>query len=350
MTNRVLVLATSIKTKGGITSVIKSYQETRMWSDWNCFWLATHIDKNPIIKIGIYLKSIILFILIIPFYSIVHIHFSEPTTAFRKYPFVKLSKTFGKRIIIHFHSFSIESTINGNYEKRYHRIFVASDKILVLSEQWKKWLGDKWPEIYNKIEVVYNPCQPVNPKDRDKKKVNTIIYAGALNSRKGYADLINSFSKIAYKYPEWKLELAGNGELDNAKLLIENLQLSQQVYLKGWISGKSKEEFFSTASIFCLPSYAEGFPMAVLDAWAYGVPVITTPVGGLPDILIDKQNALVFRPGDTNTLSQILDDLISDEELRKNLSKASLKLSNTKFNLHQITTKIDQIYHSLINA
>ncbi len=348
MRKKVLVLATSINTKGGITSVIKAYKQSKLWRDWNCSWIATHIDKNNLTKAIVYIRSIITYLLYIPFYSIVHIHFSEPTTAIRKVLFVNLSKFFGKKIVTHFHSFSIESTINGKYENLYKKIFFASDKIIVLSEQWEKWLIAKWPEINDKIEVVYNPCQTVSYADTNHPKSKIIIYAGALNARKGYVDLINAFSIIAYKYPEWQLHLAGNGELKKAESLIHKLNLGHQIILKGWIWGEDKKDFFKTASIFCLPSYAEGFPMAVLDAWAFGVPVVTTPVGGLPDILIDRKNALIFAPADTKSLSGILDELMANEELQKKLGKASLELSQGPFNLNHITLKIDQIYQNLM--
>ena len=348
MRKKVLVLATSINTKGGISSVIKAYQHSKIWNDWNCYWIATHIDKSQIAKITTYIQSIFKFLLNINSYSIVHIHFSEPATAMRKLLFVKLSKLFEKKIIIHFHSFSIDSTINGKYENLYKKIFFASDKIIVLSEQWEKWLIEKWPTLKSKIEVVYNPCQTIDPKNLEFKKSKVIIYAGALNARKGYIDLINAFSKIANKYPDWQLHLAGNGELEKAESLITELNLKNQIVLKGWISGEDKEKFFKTASIFCLPSYAEGFPMAVLDAWSYGIPVITTPVGGLPDILIDKKNALIFNPSDTETLSKILDELIGDEKLQADLGIASLDMSRGQFNLENITTKVDHIYQNLM--
>lgn len=72
----------------------------------------------------------------------------------------------------------------------------------------------------------------------------------------------------------------------------------------GWVSGEAKDNAFKEAMIFCLPSYAEGFPMSVLDAWSYGLPVITTPVGGIPDVAQDGVNMLLFNPGDIDMLAK----------------------------------------------
>ena len=88
--------------------------------------------------------------------------------------------------------------------------------------------------------------------------------------------------------------------------------------------------------------------MAVLDAWAYGLPVVTTPVGGLPDILDDGKNALVFQPGDTEQLAKCLELLISDEELRYAISQESLKLAQTVFSAENINKQLADIYKELL--
>ena len=87
--------------------------------------------------------------------------------------------------------------------------------------------------------------------------------------------------------------------------------------------------------------------MAVLDAFAYGLPVITTPVGGIPDIAVDGQNMLLFNPGDIDGLSEQMSQLISDANLRDKLSKASLQLANTTFNISTINRQIGELYFSL---
>lgn len=347
MGKRVIVVATSRKAHGGINSVIKAYSQTEVWNNWQCLWLETHTDKNILLKIFFFIRSLFQFITRIPFYSIVHIHLSEPPSAFRKSIFINIAKVFNKIVVAHFHSFSTKTTIDGNSQNLYHKLFLSSDKIILLSERWKSWIIQKWPELSEKIEVLYNPCPLVN-LDSHQIKTKTILFAGALNARKGYADLINGFAIIAERNKEWKLVFAGNGEIEKAKQLAVDLNIENHVVFKGWVSGKDKDELFKSASIFCLPSYAEGFPMSVLEAWAYGLPVITTLVGGLPDIVIDGGNALVIKPGDLEGISIATEKLISDESLRERLSKESLKLSKTIFSLNEITKQLDSIYTKLI--
>ena len=76
--------------------------------------------------------------------------------------------------------------------------------------------------------------------------------------------------------------------------LAESLGVADRVDFLGWVAGANKDRAFRQVSIFCLPSYAEGFPMAVLDAWAYALPVAATPVGGLPDIVSDGEDLMLF--------------------------------------------------------
>lgn len=89
--------------------------------------------------------------------------------------------------------------------------------------------------------------------------------------------------------------------------------------------------------------------MAVLDAWAYGLPVITTPVGGIPDIAKDGENLLLFQPGDCDKLAIQMKHMMKDKTLRNHLTEQSTILSQTIFNIDTINTKIELLYKSLIN-
>ena len=87
--------------------------------------------------------------------------------------------------------------------------------------------------------------------------------------------------------------------------------------------------------------------MAVLDAWSYGLPVITTPVGGIPDVADDGENMLLFNPGDTDALALQMRRLISDVELRERIGARSLELARTAFNMKRINEEIGGIYEEL---
>ncbi|MBO4602829.1 MAG: glycosyltransferase family 4 protein [Salinivirgaceae bacterium] len=340
---KVLVVATSKKTRGGITAVLKLYEQSQMWQQCHCRWVGTHRDGGTLCKLWYMTTAFMQYLILLSFYDIVHIHFSLKTSAKRKYPFFRLAKFFGKKTVIHLHCGSqIEDIWNDTYQK----MFLQCDCGILLSENLKEKI-EEYVGKSDKFKVVYNPC-PTISETNNYNKQNYILFSGTLYEGKGYKDLIHAFAKIARLHTEWRIVLAGNGEEMPALDLAKELGIEPQVELLGWVSGERKHNVFCEAMALCLPSYAEGFPMAVLDAWAYGLPVITTPVGGIPDVAVDGENMLLFNPGDIDTLSNKLEMLISDKALREKLSLESLKLAKGKFCLDTVMKQVGEIYEELL--
>lgn len=344
--HKVLVIGTSHKTRGGITSVINAHKNGKQWTKYHCKWIETHIDKGAIWKLFYLLKGWLQFIILLPYYDLIHIHTSEPPSAIRKCLFMPLAKLLRKKVIVHFHAFSPETTINSKYKYVYKYLFGKADCVIVLSQLWKNYVNDAF-NLGDKVRVVYNPCiSEVSDNTYQKKK--QILFAGTVNARKGYADMIKAFAKIAREYPDWKIVFAGNGEIKQGEELAKSLGIESQTVFLGWVNGKAKDKVFKESEIFCLPSYAEGFPMAVLDAWAYGLPVITTPVGGIPDIAEDGKNMLLFNAGDTEKLAYNMKTLIDNEDLRNQIINESIKLAKTTFNIDTINKQIESLYQELL--
>lgn len=249
-----------------------------------------------------------------------------------------------KIVIFHFHPSNEKFLFEPDNKALYHKLFSEADLILVLSRQWQRWINDALG-LQDKIQVLYNPCPKV-ARRADLRK-NHILFAGTIIPRKGYETLLRGFAIIADKYPQWTIVFAGNGEIEKARSMAVELCIENQVEFKGWISGIEKVRVFQEASIYCLASDGEGFPMGVLDAWAYGLPCVVTPVGGLPDIVEDGENALVFPVGNVEILSQQLEKLISNVELRTKISQASIELADNTFNIKKINMELGQIYESL---
>lgn len=343
---KILVIATSRKTRGGITSVVKAYENSPLWAKFHCKWIETHRDGGSFTKLSYLLKGFLLFLLCVPCYDIIHIHTSEPPSALRKVLFVAVSKLLGKKVIVHFHSFSVDTTIKSKYQNVYRYLFGKADVVLVLSKYWQDELCRTFGFKDDKVKVLYNPCTTeVSNKVYPKRK--QILYAGTVNARKGYADMVKAFAQIADRYPDWSIVFAGNGEIEEGKALASQLGIAKQTVFLGWVRGEEKDKAFKEASIFCLPSYAEGFPMGVLDAWAYGLPVITTPVGGIPDIAIDGKNCLLFNPGDVDILAKQMDKMMSSEELRKLVASESNELAKGIFSVEKVTERLGNIYQDL---
>lgn len=344
MNTRVLILATSRKTRGGITAVLKAHETGVQWKRFHCHWVQTHRDGNNVRKLLYLAFAWLDFLVRIPFYDIVHVHFSLGTTARRKVPFVKVAKALGKKVIIHLHC---GSQINEIWNKDYTYLFSVADISLLLSENLLHMVEEHTGKGHD-YRVCYNPCPQIR-KEPILQKKKQILFSGTLYAGKGYQDLIRAFAKIAKKYPDWKVVFAGNGEVEKGKAISKELCIANQVEFLGWVSGEQKDRAFRESIIFCLPSYAEGFPMAVLDAWAYGLPVITTPVGGIPDVARDGDNMLLFNPGDIDTLAKQMEKMIVDEKLRESIAEESTLLAHTTFNVKTINKQLVDIYEELTN-
>lgn len=341
---KVLIVATSRKTRGGITSVIKAHESGEQWLKYHCKWIETHRDGNSIRKLGYLFIALIEYIVLLPFYDIVHIHIATKQSALRKSLFIYPAKWCNKKIILHFHPSNEKFLFEKSNQKLYKRLFEKADLILVLSPQWGRWIEDSLG-ITENLKVLFNPSAVVNRREDLRKK--NILFAGTLIERKGYEVLIKAFALINERFNDWQVVFAGNGEIEKAKKIAEEAGVTNNTVFLGWVNGKDKEQVFQEASIYCLASDGEGFPMGVLDAWAYGIPCVMTPVGGIPDIVEDGLNGMLFPVNDVVVLSEKLEKLIRNDLLRKSIVFETDKLIANEFNLQVINKKLELIYNSL---
>lgn len=353
---RVLIVATSRKTRGGITSVVKAHEQGEQWKKYHCRWIETHRDKGAFVKFLYFLRGFVEYLFLLPFYDLVHIHVSEPPSAMRKRMFLWYAKIWKKKAIVHFHSFSMKTTIHSKYKGVYRYLFEGADCVVVLSEFWKRAVKETFTKAL--VKVIYNPCVPKSISNKnnipigenvnESPKPHSFLYAGAVNDRKGYADMIKAFATVAKEYSDWRIVFAGNGDISKGKAMAESFGITRQVVWLGWVDGTAKDRAFREATVFCLPSYAEGFPMSVLDAWMYGLPVITTPVGGIPDVAKDGENMLLFNPGDVEALAACMKRMMESEQLRKDIGKESLCLANGLFNIKNCNAEIEKLYAEIL--
>ena len=353
---RVLVVATGRKTRGGITNVVKVHETGEQWNRFHCRWIETHRDGYFLRKVWYFLTALIEYMCLLPFYQLVHIHVATTQSAKRKLVFYRIAKLFGKKIICHFHPANERFLYEPGVAELYREMFSGADLILVLAPQWKIWINESlgdgpWIE---KLEVLYNPCPQVtrNPEIKKKKQ---ILYAATIVKRKGYDIQLKAFAKIASRYPEWNMVFAGNpwlkegiDELADGKRIAEELGISDRVTWLPWQSGEDKDRLFFESAIFCLASDGEGFPMAVLDSWAYGVPCIVTPVGGIPGVVTDGEEALLFPIGDVDSMSVQMERLMSDENLRNHLVAQADKLCERLFTPERVNERLGNIYSRFV--
>ena len=94
----------------------------------------------------------------------------------------------------------------------------------------------------------------------------------------------------------------------------------------GWVAGERKASLMSMANIYILPSYAEGLPISILEAMTYGMAIISTPVGGIPEIVRQNENGILIAPGDTEALSNAILKLAEDKACRYDMGRRSIEI------------------------
>lgn len=344
--HRVLMVGTSENSGGGISSVIRIMKKMPIWQKYSCRWLGTQIQGNAFRKLLYATGSAIAAPFVIPRFDIVHFHIVPGTSLITQLPELIFSKLYGKKIILEIHIGNQLASYTGHHLFKWW--MKQANEILLLAHKWVKLFHELYPDIETPVDVLYNSCEmiPLIPYSEKKK---LILFAGTINDNKAPDLLLNAWANLKVKYADWKINILGSGELEKFKRLSDNLGLSKCVDFTGYLTGKDKEKKFHDASIFCLCSYNEGFPMVVLEAWTHNIAVITTPVGGLPDVINNGENCLVFQFGDVAGLTEKLDILLSSLEYRERIANGGYKCASSNFSLETISPALDKIYIKVLN-
>jgi glycosyltransferase involved in cell wall biosynthesis len=226
-------------------------------------------------------------------------------------------------------------------------MFQTADHVIVLSDSWRKAVETACAPIRN-ISVVHNPAPCVALRQHSQPSERIILFAGLVGKRKGVDVLLPAFAAFRKSHPDWRLVIAGNGDLDWARSLANDCGIGQYVTFPGWIAGEAKDRMFRGASLFCLPSRAEGFAMGVIEAAAYGIPVVTTPVGGVLDAFQAGSDLAIVPVGDVAALSATLAVLADDEQKRCDMRTRALDVIRDNFQVNVISEEISGIYRRLI--
>lgn len=260
--------------------------------------------------------------------DLVHIHISERGSVFRKFIVILISLSFKKPIILHTHGAQFKcfhDRLPKLARQVVNWVFQQCTYVIALSESWKKFYIKNCHLDPDRVILMYNPVMlPSTIPNRSSSYPLKFLFLGKINQRKGINDLLNAFASLPIDHQKKvQIILAGTGEEEAAKQLTQKLGIENNVEFPGWIDEKQRNDLLSQAQAFLLPSYQEGLPMALLEAMSWGLPCITTPVGGIPEVITDKETGLLVEPGNVQQLARAMETLIEDESLRLNLGKAS---------------------------
>jgi glycosyltransferase involved in cell wall biosynthesis len=348
---KVVMFGPDSANKGGIATVIQCYLDVWDYSRYDLRHIATFVSGPKLLKILVALKASIQCLHLLVFWrpDIVHIHFASRASFYRKSLFVVLAKAFQKKIVLHCHApdFHVFYKDRGKLGQEFIRFILSSaDVMLVVSERWRRYFADLSLNI--PIIVLYNPVVCPLEVHRANNSNPVVLFLGRLGKRKGTYDILRAIPHVLETCPKAEFWFGGDGDVEQVKTIISEEPWSDHVRLLGWVRGEKKEETLLQASMLLLPSYHEGMPIAILEAMAYGLPIVSTPVGGIPDAVVDGEIGFLVQPGDVDAIAQKIILLLRTPELRNNMGVKARERAIKKFELSSVLEQLFAVYGSLV--
>ena len=229
------------------------------------------------------------------------------------------------------------------------RILASCDTIAVLSPFWKSYFdGICGPA---KVKVVPNIIENPSFMDVAGDGMFHLLFLGQIQRAKGIFDLVDVVKAHKTEYGGKLILDIGGGmfEVEQLKKIIDDNHLDGMVKFHGWVSGDDKIMLLNTADAFILPSYTEGVPISILEAESYGLPVLSTRVGGIPEIVGDGENGFLFTPGDKIAMKADIDKLLADRDLRRKMGKSSRGKAAKNLPSH-IESVLTSLYDDLLTV
>lgn len=349
---KVLMVGVDDSGKGGMWSVVKNYL------DDPAFCRKANLTYLPVSTTGSAVKRILYTWkalrrvrkeLRMQDFEIVHIHMSEKGSVFRKGAVQAMAKRAGCRTILHLHGAMFEDwyrACSPPIQKRIRRILNTADRILLLGEYWRGFIGSLVDDPA-KIKVLYNAVEcPGNNRYREQGR--NLLFLGAVDHRKGIDDLLAAMARIeAQLPPDVRLHIYGPDVRGDIQQRIRNAGLETRVNYCGWLAPEMRETCFQSVMLNLLPSYHEGLPMTILETMAYGIPNISTPVAAIPEVVENGKNGLLIPPGNPEALGQAILTLTTQDSLRMAMSDAAFEEIRCRFTLEQHKNALFSLYRQL---
>jgi len=213
-------------------------------------------------------------------------------------------------------------SVNHRIIKKEQQVAMLSDAVIAVSNSVKKELVTRYGIPEGKIVVIPNGVE-VNLFRPSAEREKQILYVGRQTAHKGLPYLLQAFAEFVKANEKFRLVLVGErleGGVDPSLVkLSRNLGIADKVEFTGRLLEDDVRVIMGRAECLVLPSLAESFGMAILEAMASETPVVATNVGGIPDVVQDGLNGLLVRPADPHALAESLDQVVSDSRLRRRL-------------------------------
>jgi len=341
---------------GGISSVVGMILASSLPERFDVKYIATGTKGSKIARFWQAIHGITQMAWASVWYrpDLVHLHVSKGASLIRKGILTWLAGLTGTPVILHLHTSGPHAL--GFYDESGSRwlkrltmkMLDRATCILVLSTSCLQ----RFQAITTNpnMRVLVNPidCESIYPNRRAPGNPMRVLFMGDLSASKGAFDLVEAIPLVIANFPHVHFVLCGNDHDGIVHSKIRANGVADSVQLPGFVLGREKLHQLQQASIFVLPSYEEGVPIAILEAMAAGLPIVTTPVGGIPDILEHGENALLVEPGDVEGLACGIIDLLRNETLRTRMSLANRRKAEEEFDLSIFLDRLQEVYRQIL--
>lgn len=282
--------------------------------------------------------------------EIVHVNASTEASFWRKRMFIRIGRFFGKKIIYHNHGGRFKK-FYADYPEQVKKVLDQADCIVALSDDWKRYFSEELK--CRRVEVIPNlvsrPEPLCAPSERAEGEPLRLTFLGKIMKEKGIYDLLEILDEQRDRYEgKVRLTVGGNGETEQFEKMVAEKGLGSMVEFAGWVNGDGKDRLLRATDAFILPSYYEGVPISILEAMSYGKPVISTRVGGIPEIVTDGENGFLTAPGDKAAIAEAIDRLMADPALCRSMGEKALEKVKSYFP-EEIDRSLSKLYRSLLN-
>ena len=329
--------------RGGVAAVENVY--STFYQPFN--HVTTTVTNGQVKKLLVLCKAILQFLywmLFHPEIKIVHVQGSVGASFWRKAIFIYIAKFFHKKVVWHMHAGRF-AVFYQQHRYAVRKVVNKSDVIIALSEYWKEYFKNEFPT--KRVEIIKNVISAPRVH-KQQTGYFTLLFLGLLGKNKGIYDLLECIRDHKVEFQgKLKLYIGGNGEIEHVKQLIKEYGIADIVIFEGWVSGDKKIELLNKSDAYILPSYKEGLPISILEAMSYGMPIISTPVGGIPEIVSNGENGYLVEPGNKEDIYIAIISLLNDSDLRNRMGRISL--SRVGEHLPEYVEKqLETLYNSLL--
>jgi glycosyltransferase involved in cell wall biosynthesis len=251
---------------------------------------------------------------------------------------------------------------NPRVQRLMRRALGVPHVLLALSEHWRAFLAEL-TALPGRLVVVPNSVDPAVARAMDDAggplsgqtppEDCLVLFMGGVGVRKGVQEALRAVPLVRRQVPGVRFVFAGppaaGQEGESLLLAGQAPEMGGAVSFPGMVTGAAKLDLLAGASIFILPSYQENLPVALLEAMAMGLPVVTTPVAGIPDMVEEGRNGFLVPPGDYVALAERIVRLAHDPGLRRSMGEANVAKVRQEYHPALFARRIADVYRKLLD-